>query len=1075
MENPPESKIKKTEPKKEEKEKKDFIKDIKNIFKKKEKVRIKEQALFKVEPNKEIIELPELTNEAAFDIKYPLIKPYAYAHIKWDPEQKELIYFIEEPLLIGEEQKIFNQLEEGIKELINISFINLKDSEIVIEYLEKNVKVLLNELGYKLTKESFLKIMYYIYRNFVGMNEIEPLLNDYHIEDIECNGSKVPVYIVHRKYRNLRTNLIFPNNEILANLVEKIAQKCGGYISYANPILDGVLPDGSIDYEEPIIYKENKVVKISKIGKFIDKFYKDNESNKPIPIKNIEVPAFDKKTLKISWNKVDYVYRHKINEDLFEIKSEFGRKIRLTGCHSIFSLTKEGIKSERTDKMKIGDHIAIPLTIPENDVVKEINIAKELSKTNHANKLLIDNIPDLLYDTKKQEIMKYLNKIYKRPHQTYYEHKNKRILPLKLHWLLKEEDLRKCKIRPTSAISIPTFVKIDKEFVRLLGLYAAEGWLYDTSNVYALYFSLNKKETNLIETIKTSAKKCFDLKVYIEPEEKNAIKVKINSYALWILFNEILKVTKGAKEKRIPNIIFNISKELQQEFLRYWSLGDYGSTASKNLANDISYLSLFNKDIVSFYSREKEALFDQVRKVKSYEHYTNFFVRDINNPYSHMVPTQIFNPLKETHNGLKHNDRINKERLKSIINDKRYKRFIDLKNTNSIKFIKEWTKRGFIKNKELTKKGKELIQELEIANKLINSDLGFAKIKTISRIKPKKEFVYDLSIKGHENFVGGLGGICCHNSRVNATYTKDITTKGPTFSIRKFTKEPWTPIKLIDFGTVSPEILAYLWLLVEYGFNLMIIGGTGSGKTSFLNSLAFFIPPKARIITIEDTREINIMHNNWLPAVARAGVGLVNIMGQKHGEVTLFDLLKESFRQRPDYVIVGEIRGKEAFVMFQGAASGHPTASTMHAESVETMIRRLQTNPINLAPSLVESLDVVCVMVQTKVKNQPVRRLNEISEIIKVSESGRASTNIPFVRDPTKDVFYSKKESHVFNKLSKRVGIPVEKLFQEFNIRAKILMTMYQKKIFGFKKVQEMINEYYVNPRNLMKKLGLIK
>ena len=173
MQNLPEDKTKES-PQKQNKE--SIINRLKDILKKKEEVKIKEENLFKVEPNKEIIDLPDLKDEPSFDIKYPLIEPYAYAHIKWDPKQKELIYGIEEPVLTEKEKIIFKQLEEGIKELINISFINIKDPEVVIEYLEKNVKVLLNEFGFKLNKESFLKIMYFIYRNFVGLNEIEPLL-----------------------------------------------------------------------------------------------------------------------------------------------------------------------------------------------------------------------------------------------------------------------------------------------------------------------------------------------------------------------------------------------------------------------------------------------------------------------------------------------------------------------------------------------------------------------------------------------------------------------------------------------------------------------------------------------------------------------------------------------------------------------------------------------------------------------------------------------------------------------------------------------------------------------------------
>ena len=192
-----------------------------------------------------------------------------------------------------------------------------------------------------------------------------------------------------------------------------------------------------------------------------------------------------------------------------------------------------------------------------------------------------------------------------------------------------------------------------------------------------------------------------------------------------------------------------------------------------------------------------------------------------------------------------------------------------------------------------------------------------------------------------------LDGSLPDGSRVNATYTKDITSKGPTFTIRKFTKNPWTPTQLISFGTLSPEILAYLWILVQYKMNILITGGTSSGKTTLLNAIAFFIPPESRVVSIEDTRELNLPRDNWLPSVVRNATGVGTT-----GEISLFDLLRSSFRQNPDYVIVGEVRGAEASVLFQGMASGHSSISTIHADSVDTLIKRLETPPIELSPTL---------------------------------------------------------------------------------------------------------------------------
>ncbi len=513
------------------------------------------KTVFEIKPILDIPPIPDVNDLTKIDIKYKVIDPYVSIHIYWDKEKNEIIYEIKEPELSGTEVKQLKIIEEGLIELINISFINIKNEKTVIEFLEKNLKILLDELSIKTSMETFKKFMYYIWRDFVGMNEIEPLLRDYYIEDIECNGANTPVYIVHRKFRNIKTNIEYKNVTQLIHFVEKLAQKCSKYVSYANPLLDGVLPSGE---------------------------------------------------------------------------------------------------------------------------------------------------------------------------------------------------------------------------------------------------------------------------------------------------------------------------------------------------------------------------------------------------------------------------------------------------------------------------------------------------------------------------------------RVNATYTEDVTSKGPTFTIRKFTKEPWTPIKIIQFRSVSPEIFAYLWIAIEHSSNIMVIGATGSGKTSLLNALAFFIPPAARVVSIEDTRELNLKHENWLPSVARAGIGTETVSGTRHGEVTLFDLLKESFRQRPDYIIVGEVRGKEAFVLFQGMASGHSSFGTMHADSADTMIKRLETAPINLSPSLVEALDIIAVMIPAKVQGKPVRRLREITEVVSITERGNAF-NQPFIWDPANDRFLFKTASNVFKKIMKRTGMNEAQLLREFRLRTYLLLAMVRQNIVGFQEVQDVINEYYKNPETVLRRFNIIR
>jgi flagellar protein FlaI len=305
-------------------------------------------------------------------------------------------------------------------------------------------------------------------------------------------------------------------------------------------------------------------------------------------------------------------------------------------------------------------------------------------------------------------------------------------------------------------------------------------------------------------------------------------------------------------------------------------------------------------------------------------------------------------------------------------------------------------------------------------------------------------------------------------SRVNATYTKDITSKGPTFTIRKFTKTPWTPPQLVNFKTLSPEMMAYLWMLIQYGMNILIAGGTASGKTTMLNAIAFFITPEARVVSIEDTRELNLPRENWLPSVVRTATGVGGA-----GEVDLFTLLRASFRQNPDYVIVGEVRGKEAYVLFQGMASGHPSIGTIHADSVDTVIKRLESPPIELSPTLLNILDCVCVMSHANVQGQETRKLREIVEIIDVDNKGVALTNKPFMWNALEDQFYYKERNKIFEKISIRNGIRLEELEMEFRRRSELLKRLQQERIFKFRDVQNIINEYYKKPQEVLKRFRI--
>jgi len=314
-----------------------------------------------------------------------------------------------------------------------------------------------------------------------------------------------------------------------------------------------------------------------------------------------------------------------------------------------------------------------------------------------------------------------------------------------------------------------------------------------------------------------------------------------------------------------------------------------------------------------------------------------------------------------------------------------------------------------------------------------------------------------------------LDGSLPDGSRVQASYASDVTTRGPTFTIRKFMEEPLSPINLINNNTIDSEILAYLWLAIEHGASILVGGGAAVGKTTFMNVLSMFIPPASKIVSIEDTRELNLPSENWIPSVTRMG------FAKGYGEVKMFDLLKEGFRQSPDYVIVGEVRGEEAYVMFQGMAAGFPCMGTMHAGSVEEIVNRLQTPPINLPPTLVDTLDIVVIMVHAREKGETARRVKEVVEIESVdTTTGKARTGRAYAWSIIEDKFERKEEAiWLLQELSAHTGIGIDELRKEILRKKKVLDWMQKKNITHFKDVASIISEYYKSPESILKKAGV--
>ena len=307
-------------------------------------------------------------------------------------------------------------------------------------------------------------------------------------------------------------------------------------------------------------------------------------------------------------------------------------------------------------------------------------------------------------------------------------------------------------------------------------------------------------------------------------------------------------------------------------------------------------------------------------------------------------------------------------------------------------------------------------------------------------------------------------------SRIQVTFGTDIAKRGSNFTIRKFTEKPMTPVDLINFGTIDSKILAYLWFCIEHGKSILVSGGTATGKTTMLNVLSMFIKPNMKVISIEDTPELKFSHPHWISEVARQPISEVG--GKGFGQVDLYDLLKESLRQRPDYLIVGEVRGKEAYVLFQQMVTGHPGLSTIHAENIEKLMDRLTTEPINLSPSLIENLDIIIFLKRVKRGSGYLRRISEILEMERYDKKeGRVVVNKVFEWNPVTDGFDSVNGSIILKKLSNYLGINPDRIKKDIMERMKIIEWAKERKITDYEEFGKIIRMYYANSEELMKKM----
>lgn len=295
-------------------------------------------------------------------------------------------------------------------------------------------------------------------------------------------------------------------------------------------------------------------------------------------------------------------------------------------------------------------------------------------------------------------------------------------------------------------------------------------------------------------------------------------------------------------------------------------------------------------------------------------------------------------------------------------------------------------------------------------------------------------------------------------SRINIVFGDDISKNGSNFTIRKFSDIPFSILQVIKSGTMNYMLAAYLWILISEGMSGFICGETASGKTTTLNGITAFINPDSKLVSIEDTPELQIPHKNWTRETTRGSTRSGKTGEGSGSDVTMFDLLKAALRQRPNYILIGEIRGVEGNVAFQAMQTGHPVMSTFHAATVEKLIQRLTADPISIPKTYIDNLNFV--LIQSAVRRPDgklVRRVISVNEILGFNaDKGGISFIEAFSWDPVSDsfVFSGKGSSYLLEqKIATRLGIPAKKkkvIYDEVEKRAKILEKLSNEGIVGY-------------------------
>lgn len=1017
--------------------------------------------------------------------RYPLTNPYAYAAIIEDESGGRRYYLDEVPLTAGE-ARVYSYILDKLETELTIPRAEVDPKRYFAEQAQRIVK----KYGIKVAPLPWAKILYFAERDLVGFGVLDAMLKDPNIEDISVDGVGKPIFIYHRRFESLGTNLVFGKDPELDSLITRLAHMAGKHISTAFPILQGTLPGRHrllatfrreiSPYGSTLCMKSGHVQLSDGVAEDIRDLFEESKAkwgsrtdagNEVVDVDGrIAAVGVNEKTLGFSEVAIKQVIRLPPPRSLTKVWVKEGEKssepFEVTRNHRFHTIGRDGIEIVEASELKPGAWIPVPVKIPLENVKLsqddfESDVLSALKSSEHD--LLVSLEGDAL--ALAEQAVVNLGGV----------HNAERALRLRWGYLFDAlarlrnrhrrnamklrtflELLAAAGVQPSMSelhlskrgakIRVP--LKLTEDLAFLIGWVLADGLVYpdrikvtpaDPTDRDAIAAAF-RREFGVDCHMYNSNSKCFDM-IY-------------TSSAIADFFHLVFGIPKSPKSRRIrvPRVIMRSDNRVVSAFLRGLFQGDGTyrrprvvslKSFSKMMLRDVQFL-LTRFGIMSFATSDHRlgipvsyqgAFFNEVMCLEKE-------VRQEVGRIGKIAPTPF---------------------VESLVNGARSRTTLEaLRRETKVDFRTAGARRAYKQNITFDR-ARRAVQALGInAGKdwlfnLIEKGYDFKQVSRVEEV-PNSECVYDVVCEPDHWYIGGVVPSVVYDT------------------IRKFREDPLTLVDLLNARVIDQKMAAYFWLMMENKATSLIVGSTGSGKTTLLNALLTLTRTNSKIVTIEEVQEVNIPHFNWTALLARENYGTT---GETSSQVNLFDLVKAAMRMRPDIIVVGEVRGDEAYVLFQAISTGHGGMCSLHADDVESAIQRLTSKPMDVPPAFIPFLDLTFTVRRISVPNpgggfRAVRRIVSVDEVTKVGEYFNV-----FRWNPSTDTFKASelRSSPKLTKLAKDQGVQLAGIIEELNKRAVVLRWLQERGIRNFREVSAVLEDYSARPapvfQKAIKELGI--